>query len=451
MISYVLALFSLILIVPIVYFLPLGFTKKGKWWIIGAALFTSVCGLLTQKNFEWWQTVLFMLLFLIIFTYLFIKKSSEMMFEAEEDEEEWEDEMDWDLAAADQAVPQKNRWEMESNNDSFLVEEAEVEPIIAVQSNTFEKEEEIIPAISVEEEFMKSDFSAKEDVNNFAEVDEIILEQKNEHEEISEIDILPIQTESTPDQDKQAESYSYMEELERLMSSEEADDLNLQKSKQQELEAGLAEYDISLLEDIEEAAVSLEDEEQADNSEEEKLVDEDWTVADKKQVQEAANLVEDMEYLELEEVEAVADDIVPEPVKSAESMMELMDEILEDNTEETSNEHLEVNELDSVTEEATAPPNAISHQVINNTLMQLKLMKNTLDKKEYESILVKCLTDTLPLHEYFTISNLLIEHFVQQNEHSKLESFFAQLHTKYEREPIILEQLNFMEKNYLNK
>ncbi|MED4037475.1 hypothetical protein [Niallia taxi] len=451
MISYVLALFSLILIVPIVYFLPLGFTKKGKWWIIGAALFTSVCGLLTQKVFEWWQTVLFMLLFLIIFTYLFIKKSSEMMFEAENDEEEWEDEMDWELATAEQADPQKNRWEMESNNDSFLVEEAEVEPIIAVQSNAFEEQEEIIPAISVEEEFMKSDFSAKEDVNNIAEVDEIILEQKNEQEEISEIDILPIQTENTSDQDKQAESYSYMEELERLMSSEETDDLNLQQSKQQELEAGLAEYDISLLEDIQEAAVSLEDDEQAENSEEEKLVDEAWTGADKIQEQEAANLVEDIEYLELEEVEAVADDIVPEPVKSAEPMMELMDEILEDNTEEASNEHLEVNELDSVTEEATASPNAISHQVINNTLMQLKLMKNKLDKEEYESILVKCLTDTLPLHEYFTISNLLIEHFVQQNEHSKLESFFAQLQTKYEREPIILEQLNFMEKNYLNK
>ncbi|TRZ37407.1 hypothetical protein CEQ21_18320 [Niallia circulans] len=448
MISYVLALFSLILIVPIVYFLPLGFTKKGKWWIIGAALFTSVCGLLTQKIFEWWQTVLFMLLFLIIFTYLFIKKSSEMMFDSQEDEEEWEDEMDWELATADQAVPQKNRWEMESKNDSFLVEEMEVEPVLAVQSNTIVEEEEIIPAISVEEEFMKSDFSAKEDVNIFAEVDEIILEEKSEHEEISEIDVLPIQTESTPDEDKQSESYSYMEELERLMSSKETEDL--QKTKPKELEAGLAEYDISLLENIEEAAVSLE-EDQADNLEEEKLVDEDWTVADKIQEQEAANLVEEMEYLELEDVEAMADDIVSEPVKTPEPMMELMDGILEDNTEEISNEHLEVHESDSVPEEAEAPLNVISHQVINNTLMQLKLMKNRLDKEEYESILVKCLTDTLPLHEYFTISNLLIEHFVQQNEHSKLESFFAQLQTKYEREPIILEQLNFMEKNYLNK
>ncbi|MDE5052258.1 hypothetical protein NDK25_07530 [Niallia taxi] len=121
------------------------------------------------------------------------------------------------------------------------------------------------------------------------------------------------------------------------MPSEEADEISQQNSKQQGLEAWLPDYGFSLLEAIQEAAVRLEDEGQADNSEQEKLVHEASTVPDKTLVQEAAHLVEAMEYLQLEEVQAVAEDIVPEPVKSAGSMMELMDEILGDNTEDTSN------------------------------------------------------------------------------------------------------------------
>ena len=418
MILYVLALFSLILIVPIVYFLPLGFTKKGKWWIIGAALFTSVCGLLTQRFFAWWQTVLLMLLFLIVFTYIFIKKSPEMIFEAEDEEGVDDESLDWEMNSSGQVRQQNARLDIESDKLSASAE-SEAEQLLTARS-VLDEEDVIIPEVSVEEEFMKSDFSAKEDVNNFGADDEIIIEKLAETEEIPEMDVLTLQAEDAPT----AESFAYMKELERLMISDESE--KQQAKKQEIIEAEYTAFDISLLED---AKASLEVELEADTP-----VDKDWTVMDKIQEQDVDDFVINPENLELDAVEKDINQQQPRIEPSSEIFVEVINE--EDAT--------------GINEKVTAKAK-VAHQVINNTLMQLELMKNTLRRDEYEAILLKCLTDTLPLHEYFALANLLIEHYVQHHENSKLESWFIQLQIKYQHEPIILEQLNFMEKNYLMK
>ncbi|MDL0436262.1 MULTISPECIES: hypothetical protein [unclassified Niallia] len=432
MISYVLALFSLILIVPIVYFLPLGFTKKGKWWIIGAALLTSVCGLLTQRLFAWWQTVLLMLLFLIIFTYIFIKKSPEMMFEAEEEMDE--EDYDWEMATAQQVTQRNSTWDIKSEKLPAAAEVKEVEPVLTAEKAN-DEEDIIIPAVSVEEEFMKSDFSAKEDVNNSAVADEIIIGELEDAEEIPAMEVLTSPTENAV-AEHSAESFSYMEELEMLMNSDENE--TQQENKQSKTAAEFADFDMSLLEDADQAAASVEDDQDAVTpaANDESLKE-----------QEVDDFVINPDLLEREEIDTAAEDLLPDILAHKEPLLELSTEKIseEENIKEESME-----EVDVIEDEVTVKDNRVAHQVINNTLMQLDLMKNSLSREEYEAILLKCLTETLPLHEYFALSNLLIEHYVQHNESSKLRSLFVQLQTKYQLEPIILEQLSFMEKNYLN-
>ncbi|HWJ76518.1 MAG TPA: hypothetical protein VNR61_00385, partial [Niallia sp.] len=68
MIFYILALFSLILVFPIMYILPLGLSYWGKFIIIGLGFVISLIGILARNVFPLWQSSLLMLLFLIVAT-----------------------------------------------------------------------------------------------------------------------------------------------------------------------------------------------------------------------------------------------------------------------------------------------------------------------------------------------------------------------------------------------
>ena len=85
---YILALMSLIFVVPVLYFLPLGLSNRGKFTIIGLAFCISAIGLLSRELFSFWQSILIMLLFLISASYLLLKNWSTILFVMPEDVED---------------------------------------------------------------------------------------------------------------------------------------------------------------------------------------------------------------------------------------------------------------------------------------------------------------------------------------------------------------------------
>lgn len=84
--SLLFAVIALVIVFPILYFVPMGFTTKGKISIVLSAFLVGVLGLLAPTVFEVWQTGLILLLVVSALVYLFDKKGMEWLYLIEGDE-----------------------------------------------------------------------------------------------------------------------------------------------------------------------------------------------------------------------------------------------------------------------------------------------------------------------------------------------------------------------------
>lgn len=64
--NLLLAIVSLVILVPIIYFLPLGLSTKGKILVTSVSFFLAVVGLFAQLSFPLWQTSLVLLLLVFL-------------------------------------------------------------------------------------------------------------------------------------------------------------------------------------------------------------------------------------------------------------------------------------------------------------------------------------------------------------------------------------------------
>lgn len=71
---------SLLILFPILYFLPLGFTIKGKVFIVVASFVTGLVGLAASVVFPLWQTALILMLFVSTATYLINKQGKKWLY-----------------------------------------------------------------------------------------------------------------------------------------------------------------------------------------------------------------------------------------------------------------------------------------------------------------------------------------------------------------------------------
>ncbi|RYI31622.1 hypothetical protein EVU96_06340 [Bacillus infantis] len=72
--SFVFALASLLLLVPIFYFLPLGISGKGKILLIAASFLLSMLAIMASVQFHVWQSLLLVCLMALVTAYLLEKK-----------------------------------------------------------------------------------------------------------------------------------------------------------------------------------------------------------------------------------------------------------------------------------------------------------------------------------------------------------------------------------------
>lgn len=73
--TIIFACISLVFLIPIFYFLPIGIDFKGKIILMGAAMIAAMAGLVANFTYNPWLGALLSLLLLVIFTYLFEKKT----------------------------------------------------------------------------------------------------------------------------------------------------------------------------------------------------------------------------------------------------------------------------------------------------------------------------------------------------------------------------------------
>ncbi|WP_251549401.1 hypothetical protein [Neobacillus muris] len=71
---------SLVILVPIIYYLPLGITARGKWGIIGISFILAVIGLFANAVFPMWKTIIIILLLIGLIVYFMNKRFSNSLY-----------------------------------------------------------------------------------------------------------------------------------------------------------------------------------------------------------------------------------------------------------------------------------------------------------------------------------------------------------------------------------
>lgn len=409
MIIYILALFSLVFVFPIFFLLPVNFSKKGRLLIISSAFFISVIGLFAQyiDIFIWWQTVLLMLLLVIIFTYFLMKKSPELLFRANEGEFEDEffggDFLD-ETAVLKEADNRKENQEAASLESYALTEDfpLQKEEHISSRPINADLEEDLLENVILDreqlDERMQEELLSAEwdrDINNNEEQKAAFMEDANDIINVGQHEI------------------NYMDEIEKM----------------------LEDRDASRLDDLSQENGNF-------------LLPTDASKAGFEEIKENESAIDELEILVFQEGnDDFSADAVPETLQFELEELPLQAKTLD--KEELADSIATKETLQTADKKNGQSIPLLAHQVVNNTFEQLKLMKSITSKEEYEDMLIKCMSDLIPLYDYFAFSILLIEQYVHFCEYEKLESLFEFLKLKFQHEPILLEQLIFMEQNYL--
>jgi hypothetical protein len=85
---FLFTLAALIVLIPILFVLPLGFNRRGNMMIIAVSFFLASFGLLAKSMFPFWQVALLLLLLALPIAYLLDKKLGHLLYVAQEQEAE---------------------------------------------------------------------------------------------------------------------------------------------------------------------------------------------------------------------------------------------------------------------------------------------------------------------------------------------------------------------------
>ena len=376
---YILALLSLVIVVPVMYLLPLGLSNRGKFITIGLALCVSAIGILSRELFPIWQSILIMLLFLIIASYFLMKNWSKVLFElSEEVAESVTENVQETIEVKDSKATTNSVIEEEDiityvsniNSEEILINEENVTLDKTVDSLDVELDLDVIEKLELTEQ-------------------EEVIYPSVEEQEILDKEL-----------DDEAVEKSYLAEIEKMLDEDASPVIDLiEDRKEDEIE----EIPFPIYEESE-VAVSSEK-----NEQEQHLDDLSLDVL-------AEVDIEDEKILEQENIEELQDF----------SAKEMLDEVAEITIEED-----QANPIESDGHEKENEVSGLAYKIINNTLSQLEMMKHSMDKEKFEIVLKQCLKESMPLNEYFAFSTLLIDIYVQNNENDKLKNLLYILHDKF--------------------
>lgn len=234
----IIALVSLVILVPIIYFLPLGLKVGGKIILIVLSFCIANIGILAKNNFPLWQSVLLVLLLLILVSYILDKRLGKALYLA--NDQEIEEEIG---NTAPKAVKLSSRLSESSVDDSKAILKMEE---LSNLSSPPDKQENLKPAnddiyleeivFEDEKDSEQNDQSNEEKHNKPMEAETESNEEVLQEEELSEL-MERSEPKELNDEDGQKEVPSddnevhYMAEIEKLIEEdEEFDNLVLEDS-----------------------------------------------------------------------------------------------------------------------------------------------------------------------------------------------------------------------------
>lgn len=569
--SILVAFISLIILVPLLFFLPLGLSLQGKIIMISAAFLLAVVGIFSSEVVPIWLVGI-LLLVLIVFVSIILETRLKRVIFAQEkgdfvpnhsfpfetpSQHESRSFAEWNLEQKQMDVAEEEKAEMvqqvqmeeiqiETENNISLQEVAalqeesdSIDEIEELSITNTEDEPHELEEVSLNEESLAEgqDLSLS---NGTMESQESFGEKFEEYtdEELFEfLEHRESQLNHSLEKTDEAADESSLVELEKLMESDEEqidsldsgkDEMKLQHIGEEEsltpielfqeqkndlpIEEKFPLEEKHELEEIREESDDIDPLETIDNHELEINISEidnlnELEKINKQQTEE--NLAKDeedksiefegdekQELMERDKTEingaeeekversfahhATIDNVtkIEEPFndltmilseeekKYIESMNESDDEIYIDEKEkstlnlfnEFTDEEDEAIDVRKYFQEEETNRNAdrktetsIQQQVFETILAQVELARGQLKDEKFEQLVKAFLHPSLPEQHYYTLSTILIEHYIRLKEKEKLHHLLEELKEKYIQYPIVNEQITYLYEHYFSE
>ncbi|MGX6442936.1 hypothetical protein ACWM35_06850 [Neobacillus sp. K501] len=486
--SFLWAIGSLLILVPIIYFLPLGITLRGKWLVIIISFILGLTGLLAKTIFPLWKTILMLLLLMGIVVYFIEKKLGTVLFLSEthipgneKEFDSYEEEIeDWEISEK-QVEKSSTKEELEvlpendleiDKDESFI--EPIFEPALPVASTSVEKENEQLVDWDEDISFIQDRNQLLEDqVNSFEEIDLTPKEDSEmaEFEELMEQPLV-IVSEDEPDGDQtDTDVESISEYFNSLVEEDNLDKENLAETELDKVFINLKKESFETVVAENESANELEEqlaEENFDlNSSAEpnfKKTSVETQVNQESSASEISMEVDDEELLLEELLEGMStapavinkveekEDVVINQVSFDEEpfMLDFESETEEVALEETSELGISVPEVQKDTNKNIEQA-IIRKELLNTMVSQLELISKKVDSLEYEELIKEHMHEQLPVHDYYTFASLLISHYIRMKKFKELEIFISSICNKVKGYAILEQELEYIYNRYCEK
>ncbi|MEH7384761.1 hypothetical protein V7147_04990 [Bacillus sp. JJ1521] len=442
--SLVIAIISLLLVLPVIYFLPLGFTRKGKLLILICAFIVFIIGIAGRTVMSVWQVGLVLILLAIWFSYFIGKKFGTQLFLHVENNPgvedkvikfEIEDEVEEEILS--QIKPKKdNPQAAEKVLASSPTQEVDEEIVEGMETTEIQSEDEfVLENVYVENEEPENTYEIHiNDETPVTDFDDLLKEIEMElndnnneiqvNDEVAEVpeetaEIQPIELDEIEDE--------VLNIAQPALEEVQFDSLQVISDEQPNEDSGLEEIPIieTVDHELEEIMVVSTDEDDIilNPFENEQQIEEE--------------LPDSLEGInELEEIESIEVEIPENEVEN------------ETESDDLSSEELDAIDGETDIQDVQDNHNLLSQQLFATMISQIRLSRNKLSNAQYEKMIVDHLHPGISDHDYYTFVSLLIDHYIETKQYSELTSLISQNKTRFEKYPVILQEINFLLEEY---
>ena len=374
---YLFSLLALILLLPILYFVPIGISKQGKIILAGISFGLTLLGIVASSQYPMWAIAIMLMALLGVASYMIDQRFSGMMVAAAGSEVEVYEEQKYEVYQPQTAYPDIHSEEVLENtpdNDILPVEKVpeQIESIID-QEEILEIEEDEPPIDEIE--LIHSpveEMSESERVTDIIPVPEDESEWfiENTNEMTGKVEVIENQNEIFNDED--------LSEIESMI-----DDTNLQDEPEvEEEEADLFEEDIP---EVGDESVTEELSDEKGDSEREEV---------NEQTESTLEIVETDINTALKEEDAYIDEL--------------------------PNRH------------------RIMREVMKTMIEQISLSRSLLTTDQMENMIKHYLHPSLHDQDYYTFARILMDHYISTEQYVDLCMFIKGIEDRFMEYPYIL-------------
>ncbi|TMU85712.1 hypothetical protein FGG79_10920 [Bacillus sp. BHET2] len=409
---YLFSILALVLLLPILYFIPIGISVKGKIMIASVAFGLTLLGLVASSQYPIWMIGIMLLVLLGISSYMIEQRFSGLLALATGTEVEEKQ------AVYTYEEPKKT---LQSETDENVG-----------APETWENDRGIPVSIEEETETLELDETDEILIVNT----EIDLKESSEQDELdTDMDEVSMEDDSKAEE---AESFHLVEDesewfIENASENELNEEIENVEEKRVAVDNGLSEI---------ESMINGSDEKAEDRNEEKEAIQEVFDAKiDKNEDAEKIESLPDFEE-ELEEPEYKGPNGIEGELDHHDAKEEDMQSPLEDMLENVDHDHREVEDLHM---NELPQRTRIMREVMKTMIEQIALSQSLYSSDQMENMIKHYLHPSLHDQDYYTFARILMDHYISTEQFEDLQMFIKVIEERFKDYPYIqmdLEQTN---------